>query len=117
MLLLNVIALSLALAFLTESMVEYLFGTLADHVPALGAFRWALMYIAAAVGVGLALYYRLDLLALIAEDAPTNVGMVLTGLIVGHGANYLHQFVSKYLPGPRQGQAKAVDIARVERGG
>jgi len=102
---LQTLAVSFALAFLTESLVEYLFGAVADHVPAVDKFRWLLMYIAAAVGVGLALFYRLDLIAVIAQTAgavldlaaPSPVGMVLSGLAIGRGANYLNQFVSTYL--------------------
>ncbi len=60
---------------------------------------------AAGVGVGLALFYHLDLIAVIAQSAgvavdlaaPTTVGEVLSGLAVGRGANYLNQFVSTYL--------------------
>ncbi len=102
---LPILAVSFALAFLTESLVEYLFGAVADHVPAVNPYRWLLMYIAAGVGVGLALFYQLDLIAVIAQSAgvaldlsaPTKVGMVLSGLAIGRGANYLNQFVSTYL--------------------
>ena len=55
------------------------------------------MYVAAIAGVGLAIFYQLDLLALIGELAPSTVGYVLTGLIIGRGANYLHDFVSTYI--------------------
>ena len=86
-----------ALGFLTESMVEYLFGQAIDHFKKLEPLRWALMYVAAAVGVGLSFYYGLDLVSLIFEGAPSPVGIALTGLAIGRGANYLHQFVSTYL--------------------
>ena len=92
----QIMLLALALAFLTESMVEYLFGQAVDHLPALAAWRWSLMYIAAIVGVFLAFYYRLDLLALIG-GAATPVGYAFSGLIIGRGANYLHDFVSRYI--------------------
>ncbi|KKW13383.1 MAG: hypothetical protein UY48_C0001G0004 [Candidatus Gottesmanbacteria bacterium GW2011_GWB1_49_7] len=90
------IALALALAFLTESMVEYLFGQIIDQVN-LDKLRWLLTYVAAAVGVGLAFYYQLDLLALIGDSVPSSVGFLLSGLVIGRGANYLHGFVSTYL--------------------
>lgn len=96
---LQIFGVSLALAFLAESMVEYLFGTLIDHIPALGSYRWTLQYIAAIAGVGLAIYYGLDLIAVIGEQqSVTLVGQVLSGLIIGRGANFLHQFVSAYFP-------------------
>lgn len=99
------LAVSFALAFLTESLVEYLFGTPMDKLPKLCPYRWLLMYISVGVGVGLALFYQLDLIAIIAQasgvaldlTASTPVGMVLTGLGIGRGANYLSQFVSTYL--------------------
>jgi len=93
----KILVLSLALAFLTESMVEYLFGSVVNHVPKLDPFRWLLMYVAAGVGIGLAFFYKLDLLALIVSSPPQWVGMLASGFIVGRGANYLHDFVSTYL--------------------
>jgi hypothetical protein len=86
-----------ALGFLTESMVEYIFGKPMDRYERLKPHRWMLMYLSAAVGVGLSWFYQLDLIALIFEGSPTWVGVVLTGLSIGRGANYLHQFVSTYL--------------------
>ena len=94
----QVIAASLALAFLAESMVEYLFGSLVDHVPALDKFRWTLMYVSAGVGVGLAFFYELDIIRLITAEDITPVGMILSGLMIGRGANFVHQFVASYLP-------------------
>ena len=94
---LQIMLLALALAFLTESMVEYLFGQAVDHFEALSKWRWALMYVAALAGVGLAFYYKLDLLALIGQLEPSPVGYLLSGLIIGRGANYLHDFVSRYI--------------------
>lgn len=93
---LQIMLLALALAFLTESMVEYLFGQAVDHL-ALEKWRWALMYVSALVGVGLAFYYHLDLLALIGQLEASPVGYLLSGLIIGRGANYLHDFVSRYI--------------------
>src|SRR5512139_3537944 len=93
-----IIGLALALSFLCESMVEYLFGSLVDHVPALDKFRWLLMYIAAIAGVGLCFYYQLDLISIITQEAGTTIGIILSGLIIGRGANFVHQFISDYLP-------------------
>lgn len=95
----KILAAIFALAFLAESLVEYLFGTLADKVPLLTPYRWTLMYVSAAVGVGLAFHYQFDLISLILGNVLTWVGMLLTGLVIGRGANFVHQFVSEYLPG------------------
>lgn len=95
----KILAAIFALAFLAESLVEYLFGTLADKITVLTPYRWTLMYISAAVGVGLAFHYQFDLISLILGNVLTWVGMLLTGLVIGRGANFVHQFVSEYLPG------------------
>jgi hypothetical protein len=98
------LAIAFALAFLVETLVEYIFGTPMDKVPKLKPYKWILMYVALVIGVLLVLFYKIDLIALIQavikEEAPnvTLVGMILTGLAVGRGSNYLHQFVSKFFP-------------------
>lgn len=105
------------LAFLTESLTEYLLGELFNLVHRLAPDApWilkiaavqptVLKYASAGVGVYLALgVFQLDLVYLLAtvlevgEVIPqSNVGMILTGLSLGRGANFLHQIVSVYLP-------------------
>ena len=45
------------------------------------------------------LRYRADLLALAGLASPTPlVGQIITGLVVGRGANYLHDLVSRWGP-------------------
>jgi len=100
----GVVAVSFSLAFLAEGMTEYLFGTIADHILGADKYKWLLQYVAAAAGVGLAIFYAIDLIQLTGSLAGmpmdnTVVGQVLSGLVIGRGANYLHQFVSTYLPG------------------
>ena len=107
------IAVAFTLAFLVEAMVEYLFGTPFDKVPALTPYKWTLMYVALLVGVGLALYYKIDLVAVIAQVIArmvdpesgfafplTPVGMVLSGLAIGRGSNFLHDWLSKSMQKP-----------------
>lgn len=92
----KIVTAALALAFLCESMTEYLFGAVVAHTPKLEPFRWLLMYIALLAGVGLAFYYQLDLIAIIlGESRP--VGFLLSGLVIGRGANFLHDFISRYI--------------------
>jgi biotin transporter BioY len=93
----SVLSLCLALAFLTESTVEYLFGTVADKFEALSPYKWALMYVSCAIGVALAFAYGVDVLSFIVEGEPTIVGQIATGVVIGRGANYLSDFVAKYL--------------------
>jgi hypothetical protein len=105
------IGVSFALAFLTESLVEYLVGTPLAKIPKLAKFAWLLIYVSAIAGVGLALYWHIDLIAVIAnwiakvadtetEWNVTTVGQVLSGLAIGRGANYLHDFLTRYLKKP-----------------
>ena len=95
---LSILALSFALAFLSESMVEYIFGIAIDKIEKLTPYRWLLVYVSLAAGVGMTYYYRLDLISLILEQTPTALGIFLSGCVIGRGANYLHQFISEYLP-------------------
>ena len=93
----------LFMAFLVEGMVEYFFGEIANHVSSLEKYKWLLMYVAAAVGVAAAYIYQFDLIALIAswlevELNASPFGIVLTGLAIGRGANYIHQIISTYFP-------------------
>jgi hypothetical protein len=87
-----------ALAFLTEAFVEYFVGQWFDKVEKLKPWKWLLMYVSAVVGVCLSIYYKLDLISLIMQTECTIVGMVLTGMAIGRGSNFLHQFVSQFFP-------------------
>ncbi len=92
------LAVTFSLAFLCESMTEYIFGTPFDKFPKFQPFKWALMYVSAGLGIGIAHFYQLDLVALIGQTGPTWVGVTLTGLGIGRGANFVHQFVAQYFP-------------------
>lgn len=92
--------LSLILAFLAEGMTEYFFGPLFERlanwtgVPELGDLR----YIAALVGVGLSFGYALDVLAALGfESVWPWLGQLLTGIMVGRGSNYMHDFIGMFV--------------------
>lgn len=92
----EIIVIMLVLAFLSESMTEYVFGTwLAGD---------GIKFISLAVGVGLALAYNVDVLssALSFECQVPYVGQVLTGLIVGRGASFVHDFAAQFFPSKGQ---------------
>jgi hypothetical protein len=103
---LKMFGLSLALAFFAESFVEYLLGTpidkLADTWPQLKwvlilkKMRWALMYVAAGAGLYFAHYFKIDLFFELTNGV-TGLGIVLTGLGIGRGADWLHSFYSQFL--------------------
>ena len=90
--------LAFALAFLAESMTEYLFASWVDRIAKLAEAE-PLKYIALLVGVGMAFAYRLDLIALAfqQEAGAAWVGILLTGMAIGRGSNYVHDLWSKYL--------------------
>jgi hypothetical protein len=98
----QVILIILLLAFLVESLVEYLFGRLFDQVKGLNPYRWLLAYIAGAIGILGCFWYGFDLLFLLGGylDAgtagPSAFGIVLTGLAVGRGSNYVHDLVTRF---------------------
>ena len=85
-----------ALAFLSESLTEYLFAAplSAARLPA-----DLVRYIAVAVGVLLAWTYNVDmtreLLGL--TPRPAALGVVLSGVMMGRGASYVHDFYQSYL--------------------
>lgn len=103
----GILAVIFLLAFLVESLVEYLFGKVVDNIPALTPYKWGLMYVSAIVGVVGAFIYGFDLLYLLGQFVgagipSTGFGVALTGLAIGRGANYLHDLVDKYFVKPAQ---------------
>ena len=88
---------SMLLAFLVEAGVEYVFGTPMDKIEKLKPYKWLLMYIGLAAGMGLAWYYRLDLPALVLQVEPSWVGFLLTGSAIGRGAGFLNDLWQKYV--------------------
>lgn len=100
---LGVLVLIFAAAFMAETLTEAVFGKIVSNIPKLGPYRWTLYYVAVAVGIWLAFEYRFDLLYLLGMfvESPvekTNLGITLTGISIGSGASYIHQFVSKFFP-------------------
>lgn len=102
------LALIFVLSFLAESLTEYFArpilspGTQPEGEPEPRPLSplW-LRYVAALVGVGLALLYRVDLLALFGLEAFHPIaGWVVTGILIGRGSNYLHDLVDRWL-GPQ----------------
>lgn len=101
-----VVVLALVLATLVEGFTEYIFGTAFDKFPKLTPYKWLLMYLSLIVGVVVCFYYAIDLVALIANNAGaslpnTPVGIVFSGLIVGRGADYINDFVSRWIVKPK----------------
>lgn len=111
----GVLALSLLLAVLVEGGVEYLLGTPMDKVPKLKGFKWALMYIGMGAGVALAFFYQLDLMALVTGTPVSDVGIALTGGLIGRGSNFVNQFVSTYLPGAKAPKIQVLQAPQIRQ--
>jgi len=94
------------IAYLIETLVEALLGPVFAKVPKLEPFKWCLMYIAIAAGVYAAFLYRFDVVYMLAsflgvENLQVTVfGIVITGLGVGKGSNYLHDLFKKFFVKP-----------------
>lgn len=83
----------LVLAFFVQWITERLFGKWLSGLP--------MIYLSAAVGVGVCLLFQVDALDILKLPEPywsPWSGQVFTGLIVGAGANALHDFISKTIP-------------------
>lgn len=97
--------LALALAFIAESMSEYLFAPWLDVLKK----RWPwleeakpMQYVALAMGLLLAFAYNLDII-FEAFGYTANwpwIGVVVTGLAIGRGSNYVHDLWTRYLSKP-----------------
>jgi hypothetical protein len=91
----------LLLAFLVESLTEYLFGTPFDKIPKLTPYKWTLMYVAMLIGIGGAFVYHLDLVSILGgyiglDISPGPFGMILTGAAIGRGSNFVHDIITKF---------------------
>ena len=99
------------LAFLVETLVEFLFAPLFNNIEALKKYKWLQYLIAVGVALGGAFIYQFDLLYILSQFlshivqtesqiALTPYGIAITGVAIGHGAAYLHDAVSKYFKKP-----------------
>lgn len=98
----------LLLATLTEALVEYLAKPWLRLVEGEGQAQAELKptidlanrYTAAIIGILLCLAYDADLLRLAGLYCPWPwVGPVITGILAGRGANFVHDFSSRWLRG------------------
>jgi hypothetical protein len=101
---LGILAVILLLSFLVEALVEYVFGKLFDNIPGLKPYKWLLMYVALAAGVGGAFVYQFDVISLLSIwlETPIEIhpfGIALTGLGIGRGSNFIHDLIKKFFQG------------------
>ena len=96
----------LVLATVAEALVEHLFAPIVDAraegetIPPSG-WDWrpiVLRYTSLFLSVLLAITYRADLLLLLNLTPPWPwVGWVITGLLIGRGSNFIHDFATRWL--------------------
>lgn len=83
-------------AFAVEALLEVTMGIW--WVPLTGETRKrVVMAIGTALGVGVALAYKIDLLADLGL-APSIAGQLISGVLIGRGAEWLHAFYKKVKP-------------------
>lgn len=93
-----------ALAFLCEAIVEYLFADLVTWLCNLVQGKVGIptsptkvmKFVAAAVGIALCFGYSIDLMAILGLGlVPMHpaIGIVLSGIVIGRGSNYLNDFL------------------------
>lgn len=99
----------LILAVIVEALVEYFVAPAVkpegnkppDPAPQPAGVDWrsmGLRYSAAAIGVALCIVYRCDLLSMAGLHSPYPwVGWLVTGLLIGRGANFVNDFASTWL--------------------
>ena len=84
---------ALVLAFIVEAVLEYVLGIW--WKPLANEVRARVVMVAGLVcGIGLALSYHIDLLEELGL-APSTLGQVLSGALIGRGSDYLHGFWKK----------------------
>ena len=82
-------------ATLNERLIELIYKPIAEQLPANPVVLMATPYLAMITGVGLALSFQLDIISPLVTVLSIDLispwpGIVITGLIIGSGSNFLH---------------------------
>jgi hypothetical protein len=104
-------ALILMLSALVEGLIEYFIGLLLEPLnqgdgnrevfaQKLDVYQLLMRYSAAAISVALCFAYSVDLMGQVGLHGPAFVGYIATGLLIGRGSNYVHDFISRWLTPP-----------------
>ena len=84
---------ALVLATVVEAVLEYVIGVW--WIPLANATRQkVVMAVGLVVGIALALSYQVDILAVLGL-APSIIGQIVSGALIGRGADYVHGFVKR----------------------
>jgi len=96
----------LVLATVAEALVEHLFAPIIDargddEIIPPSAWDWraiTLRYTSVLLSVLLTITYQADILLLLNLSPPWPwVGWVITGLLIGRGSNFIHDFATRWL--------------------
>ena len=90
-------AVALLLAFGIEFAIESYIVPWLSFIPKDSIWRNSLKVLSLGASVGLALFYHLDAPSLLLEAAPTQIGMIFTGVIIGGGVDVVHTAFRKYV--------------------
>ena len=107
---LAVLGIILLLSFLVEALVEFIYGQFCDHFPVLEPYKWLSFVLAMITSVIGAFIYQFDLLYLVGQWLGSPIalhpfGILLTGLAIGRGSNFIHDIISKFF---KSGDPKVV---------
>lgn len=91
----------LLVSFLVEALTEAVLGEPFNHYPALQPHKWLLKYASFAAGIGGAFVYQFDFVSLAGvylgqQINLTPYGIVLTGLAIGRGAQFVHDVIVQF---------------------
>jgi len=90
-------AVALLLAFGIEFAIETYIVPWFSAIPTGSIWRNGFKMLSLAFSIGLSLFYSLDAPSLLLEAAPTQIGMVVTGVFIGGGVDVVHKAFRKYI--------------------
>jgi len=103
---LSLLVVILLVAFFIETLVEFVFSDLFLKIPGAEKFHWTVKYVAIGVAIYAAFHYQFDLIALLANLLEINMiqvsvfGIIVTGVAIGKGSNYLHDVFKRFFLKP-----------------
>ena len=101
-----ILTIILLVAFLIETLVEFVFADVFLKIPGAAQWKWTVKYIAISVAIYAAFLYQFDLISLLAQllEGPvieiSTFGLIVTGVAIGKGSNYLHDVFKRFFLKP-----------------
>ena len=82
-------------ALVVRQVHELVVAPLYDNIEFLAAYKWTQIYPAGLLGVLVAYLLELDILSVAGIANPSLVGFVLTGIGLGAGADFIHNWIER----------------------